>query len=226
MRPLSVCLVVAVFLTVGVAPVQGATQSENATCSYDETELREFQPETTTDHLSVEPTASYGGIFTSPDRETAVYVYFLSYPTQDGVTPVDSHESDREPVYVVVDEDTDEVKRVQYSAYHYLKGAATPSNLSMNGSNVQLHVVEPWHHYRPAATDGSYAELRNYCTAVNRWVESGWGAAADAVTHPWTMSDRASWWEADSLRNEIAAQYRDARQFSDGEVQVLNGTVG
>lgn len=219
-------LVTVALLTVAAGSALGSPQTEAATCSYDEAELREYQPETSTDHLAVPPTASYGGIYSSPDRNTTVYVYFLYYPTQNGVTPVDSHDPDIEPVYVVVDEATGDIQRVQYSAYHYLKGAATPSELSMNGSNARLHVVEPWHHYRPTDARGSYVELENYCAVVDQWSESDWRAAPDAVTHPWTMTDRASWWEADSIRNRIAEEYREAQRSLDDVATEANWTVG
>lgn len=226
MRVLALVLVVAVASTAGVAPAVGSPQSDPGDCTYDEGELREYQPETAVDHLDVKPTASYGGIFSSPERDATVYVYFLYYETQDGVTPLDSHDPDREPVYVVVDDDSGEIERVQYSAYHYVKGAATPSNLSTNGSHVQLRAVEPWHHYRPAAVAGSYPDLKNYCTAVDRWTADGWGAASEAVKEPWTMRERASWWPEDSLRETAASGYRDARSSLDAIDVVGNDTDG
>lgn len=208
-------LVIIILLTVGVGPVIGTPQSDAVRCSYDESELREYQPETVIEQLSVQPTASYGGIFSSPEHDTTIYVYFLYYETQVGMTPLDSHENDREPVYVVVDQDTDEIQRVQYSAYHYMKASATPENLSMNGSHVQLHVNNPWHHYRPTDAQGTYTELKNYCAVVDQWLASGWQAAPNSVRHPWTMSHRASWWEEGSVRNRIFAQYQETQSSLD-----------
>lgn len=226
MRSLAVVLFITVLLTVGVAPVAGSPQSSDATCSYDETDLREYQPETAIDHLSEQPSASYGGIYSSPDRDTNVYVYFLYYTTQDGWTPVDSHELDREPVYVIVDKNTGEVQRILYSAFHYMKGDTTRSNLSMNGTHVQLHVVDPWNHYEPKATEGSFPELENYCTVVDQWQESGWQAAPEAVRNPWTMTDRASWWEEDSVRNTVAEKYQQSQQILEGTAPALHETSG
>ncbi|NHN57821.1 MULTISPECIES: hypothetical protein [Halorussus] len=211
--PLLATLLLAALLpaTVVGAPALAADQS-GVSCEYDESRLKAYQPETDVDHLAVRPTASYAGIFSSPEHPTDVYVYFLRYSHQEGVTPVDSHADDHEPVYVLVDERTGEVRRVVFSVYHYIKETGTPATLPMNGSHVKLHVVEPWHQYAPTTESGSRVRLRNYCEAVDRWHAEGWDASVAATTNPWTMLDRKSWWARNSLGFSLAERYWDARQ--------------
>lgn len=212
MRPAPVVLAVLVVAVVGTGPSPASQQPEGVTCSYDESELREYQPETAVDHLDVEPTASYAGVYSSPERGVDVYVYVLRYDRQSGVTAVDSHAVDREPVYVLVDDATGAVERVVYSAYHYVKGAGTPSKLPMNGSHVKLHVVDPWHQYAPTTESGSRVPLKNYCDAVDAWHANGWDASVEATTNPWTMTDRDSWWSQDSLDGRMTEEVLETRQ--------------
>ena len=211
MRTVTVALVVLLVATVGVVPALGADQS-GASCAYDESRLKTYQPETAVDHLAVQPTASYAAIYSSPERATDVYVYFLRYSHQEGVTAVDSHLQDREPVYVLVDERTGEVERVVFSVYHYVKETGTPSTLPMNGSHVRLRVVEPWHQYLPTTDAGSRVRLKNYCEAVDRWHADGWAASVEATTNPWSMLDRKSWWADNSVGMSLAEQYWEARR--------------
>lgn len=211
MRPASVALAAMLVTVLGVAPAFGYQQPDGVSCSYDESKLEAYQPETFVGHLDAEPTASYAGIYSSPDRETDVYVYFLRYERQDGLTSLDTHVDDREPVYVLVDDATGEVERVVYSVYHYLKAAGTPSHLPMNGSHVQLYVVNPWHQYLPSPVGGSRVRLKNYCTAVDDWHADGWRASVEATTNPWTMTDRDSWWADGSIEQVVWNRYEQVR---------------
>lgn len=219
MRPVPVVLAVVALVAVSVVPAVGYERPDGVSCTYDESDLREYQPETYLGHLDVEPTASYGGVYSSANRDTDVYVYFLRYARQDGLTSVDSHVRDREPVYVMVDDETGAVERVVFSVYHYLKAVAEPSSLSMNGSHARLYVVNPWHQYLPwreheflpSVGDGTRVELKNYCEAVDRWHANGWLASEAATTNPWTMRDRDSWWADESIERAVWKRYGEVR---------------
>jgi len=224
-RPAAVLLAVGLVAVAGAASAVGADQPDRPVCTYDESELQAYQPETAIGHLDIQPTASYAGIFTSPARETTIYVYFLRYPRQEGATAVDSHVDDREPVYVLVDDRTGDVQRVLYSEYHYAKGAGTPSQLPMNGSHVRLHVVEPWHQYVPSPAPGARVRLANYCEAVDSWHANGWRASEAATTDPWTMTDRDSWWRTRSLSYSLSERYRESRRSVADAVSDINVSV-
>lgn len=225
MRPASVVLAAMLVTVVGAAPALGYERPEQVSCSYDESELKAYQPDTYVGHLDVEPSASYGGIYSSPERETDVYVYFLRYPRQDGLTSMDTHVDDREPVYVLVDDRTGDVERVIYSAYHYLKATKTPSSLSMNGSHAQLYVVNPWHQYAPSSASGSLVRLKNYCEAVDDWHANGWKASVEATTNPWTMTHRDSWWGDESIEHAVWERYGEARRTLDDLVPDVDSDI-
>lgn len=218
MRIATAFLAAMLVAAVGGVPAAGYDQPGHVTCSYDETKLKKYQPETTVGHLDVAPTASYAAVYTSPERETAAYVYFLRYPHQRGLTAADSHVADREPVYVLVDEGTGRVERVVYSAYHYIKGAGTPSNMPMNGTHVRLHVVEPWHQYVPTGDPGTRVDLKDYCEAVDDWHANGWRASAEATKNPWTMRNRDGWWDENTLGHSLSERYWEARREVDDAV--------
>lgn len=213
MRNVTVTLAVLLVATVGVAPAPALGHRESSvSCAYDESRLEAYQPETVIDHLAVTPTASYAAVYSSPERPTDVYVYFLRYTHQKGVTAVDSHPDDHEPIYVVVDDRTGDVRRVSFSTSHYVKETGTPSTLPMNGSHAKFRVVAPWHQYVPTPESGSRVRLKNYCAAVERWHANGWDASVEATTDPWTMRHRDSWWAEDSVGASIAERYWDVRR--------------
>ncbi|WP_135805524.1 hypothetical protein [Halorussus marinus] len=69
-RSVAVVLAVALISVVGAASGVGADGTDRPECTYDESALKAYQPTTAIGHLDVEPTASYGGVYSSPDRET------------------------------------------------------------------------------------------------------------------------------------------------------------
>ncbi|WP_135805525.1 hypothetical protein [Halorussus marinus] len=126
---------------------------------------------------------------------------------------------------MLVDDDTGEVRRIIYSAYHYIKGTETPSDLPMNGSHVRLRVVEPWHQYAPADEPGTRVRLRNYCEAVEDWHADGWRASRAATENPWTMTDRDSWWRRGSLDYSLSERYWESRRAFEDAVPPINVSV-
>lgn len=179
-----------------VSPVaaQKDTIPAHANCSYDRENVAEYVPEYEIDHLEIEPSAIYAAEFESTEFETDIYVYWAQYPYQAGVTEEDSHAGDHEPVYVLVDESTGAIERIQFSAYHYLKGTSTAPPTNASG-HPELFVNRPYHHYTSQTIeDGETPQLRDFCGTYESWYANGWEASREAVLNPWSMRTRDHWW--------------------------------
>lgn len=166
---------------------------------YDERKslIEEYQPRLRTSNLDVTPEAVYAAYFESTEYDTDCIAYWTWYPTQQGITPYDSHYGDAEPVLVFVD-DSGAVDRVHYSGWHYLVARySDPPIADDSGAHPVLTVVNPHHHYviRPDDPDtGEYPPLDSFIDIVQPWFDNDWPADADTVLHPWTTDYRASWW--------------------------------
>ena len=184
-----------------------AEQPSSVSLEYDQADLETYQP-----LLKLTPEDDskllgfYGWKAVDENRSTDVYCYWTSYSHQEasGIGRVffnaDQHDGDHEPVQVVVDSETGEVRTVRASIYHWIKGETSPTDRLMDetGKRPRLRVVSPWHQYTLAAEDAevqqkSVEDLRG---EYRSWLRNGLyeSVAIGATTDPWTMADRSSWW--------------------------------
>lgn len=179
---------------------------ESATCTYDSS-VEKYNPSVVIGHLDVKPTSVYGSKYTSADRDTTIYTYWVRYTHQEGVSEADSHFGDHEPIYVVVDDESGNIDSVTYSAYHYLRGETLPN--TVNETHVTMRATTPYHHYTPTTSAGQELSLKNGCTATVDWQKNGWDAAAEPVFNPWTISNeyRESWWPRNSFGFSVTETY-------------------
>jgi hypothetical protein len=185
------------------SPVTDATP-DHVTREFDETLLNRYKPYLVTRDLgSNTPNALFGYVARSPEFDYTMCVYWAEYDFQRGVAlGYDSHFGDHEPVYVRVDEETDELVDVAYSAYHWLRGwSATPVLAQGSGAHPLLHVVDPWHHYFLTAEEGVDVDLAHLDdTTLEAWFDNGWNDAIHVRTLavPWVMGGadgRSDWWK-------------------------------
>lgn len=200
---------------VGVGVSQAATAYESlpdhVTLEYDESALETYRPRLVTASLDIRPSTLYAWVARSTEEETTMYCYWAWYVSQQGVAAADSHVPDREPVYVEVDDSTGDVVAVYYDQYHYLRTTARPPVLSLyDETHPQLHVIDPWHPYRPTETVGSVVSLDNMHSVYEGWIENGWTVHQPAVVNPWLMKSRTHWWPEGSLGLSLTAELSKA----------------
>lgn len=225
-RIISIVLVFGLLIT--AVPTVSATDDvieensgESVSCTYPESEIQNYQPEIVSAHLDIEPSSVYAGKFRSPDYGTDVYVYWAKYASQEGLTSEDSHYGDHEPVYVYVDDESGDIEKIQFSAYHYLKGE--DRDPEMNGSHPVVRANNPYHHYSSQTLlSGTLYDTNNFCDGVGDWYDNGWEASKEAVAEPWSMNQKASWWKDNSFGFSATEQYWEARQT----VSDLTGVLG
>ncbi|AUV84692.1 hypothetical protein C2R22_24500 (plasmid) [Salinigranum rubrum] len=196
-------------LVVGATSVAAAVSAvaddtpSHVTREYDAELLDQYKPYLVTRDLgSNTPNALYGYVARSPEFDYTMCVYWASYDFQRGVAlGYDSHFGDHEPVYVRVDEETDSLIDVSYSAYHWLRGwSATPPVDANSGSHPLLHVVDPWHHYYQTVESGVSVDLKHLDDAtLEAWFDNGWNEAIHvrSLSVPWVMAGadgRSDWW--------------------------------
>ncbi|WP_424015039.1 hypothetical protein ACOZ35_03250 [Halorubrum xinjiangense] len=189
---------------------------------YDEATCEQYQPYLSLDHVEVSPDGLYCAVYESPDHDTDVIAYWARYPVQFGYTNADSHVGDREPIYVHVDDQTGEIDKVVYSAYHYYAGeTSSPQMAEVNGSDYpSLYVFEPHHHYAPRTfTTGELVDVKPFvsnsnldASASQDWVSNGWDVNHDAIVDPWSISAGDNWWPDDSYDGRLSAVYWGAMQ--------------
>lgn len=187
----------------------------HTTIRFDRTRLERYLPLIyVPSSAEVRPSRWYGWIVESPEYRYDVFVYYLYYPLQKGVTGADSHDADREPVYVFVDPDLREVRETVYSAYHWMSyrwlSPQTHVPEDESSEHVMLAMVPPWHHYRKTANKGEFFDLEPLGrdgegafsldgeseTKYGQWLSNGWEEALQpgVVTDPERMRWRESWW--------------------------------
>lgn len=195
---------------VGVA--RGAAYAEQpaaVTITYERDRLEQFRPLLITEAL--DPTRQtpelYSWIARRENRDVAVYEYWAWYPTgQDGLTDADSHRPDREPIYVGVDETTDDVQWVTYDAYHYFAFTDyDPRRYAV--AHPQLYVIAPWHPYRRPRPDtaddaGQFLALADLHDRYEEWLSEGWEVSREMVLDPWRIHKRGHWW-SDGVQGRI-----------------------
>lgn len=155
------------------------------------------------------PSAMYAWKASSREHSTDVGVYWAEYDYQQGISPFgdDSHFGDHEPVYVLVDSSTGDVREVVYSAYHWLRGRTTLPPL-YDETHPSLSVVSPWHQYSLGSVEGEFVAVESLGgdagladpeteTTFEEWLSDEYfhDLFAPGVTvNPWTMLSRGHWW--------------------------------
>ena len=157
--------------------------------------LERYRPRLVTRDLEIEPTV-YAWAATSSERDTTMYCYWASYPTQRGLSALDSHLGDREPVYVEVDQ-SGAIVDVFWDAWHYLRNAAG-ATVPQDDTHPLLYVQSPHHFYAPTSELGRLLDLNDMTDIYPSWHRNGWGVSRTALLDPWTMRERTSWWPQDT----------------------------
>jgi len=176
---------------------------------YDEPTLDRFKPYLITTDTEFEPTL-HGFIADGEqaERDTSVCVYAARYPYQKGYSSLDSHAGDREWYYVYVKNlgTTDEyIERIDYSAYHWLRGSTTDPPTT-SGGNPVAYVYNKHHHYSHQQAKSRYENAPESATeyavedltqSFPDWLENGLDdpLAPNVVYEPWEMLNRSSWWD-------------------------------
>ncbi|WP_306055432.1 hypothetical protein [Natronococcus wangiae] len=165
----------------------------------------------------------YGWKAESPDHDTDAYSYWARYTNQNagleelgitdrvaGLLASDAHLWDHEPSITFVNPDTGDVEEVVYTKGHHSVGVIEKDIPLINGTNVSLEVVDPWHHYTPdddkeGVDVTNFAEFGSFLDHRERWEEVGFyeNSKAEAIDNPWTARKSDTWFE--SRRDRYAA---------------------
>lgn len=174
------------------------------------TNVDTYAPALQTSHLEVTPLAAYAARFTSPDRDTDAYCYWVSYPWQTGWSAYDSHQGDREPITVFVNADGS-IREVAYSSWHWL-AASSPAVETVNGLHPVFRPVKPHHHTVLADPErgGSTIKRKDLVdldaggeptedSEIQQWYDNGWtDIDLDVLLDPWRVRSRRTWWSEES----------------------------
>lgn len=193
---------VAVVGAVGTASASHLDQTpDHVTISYDQARLERYQPLLQMAESDRKKFLGlHGWIATSNEHDTDVMVYWAEYSHQSGwLGNRDSHYGDHEPVQVLVDSESGEVTRVRASVYHWLKGETTAA--PMDGDNVRLKVINPWHQYSAADPDASVEQfaVEDLNDVYQAWLDNGLESdlLVGSSVNPWIMADESDWWQPD-----------------------------
>ncbi|MFW5938323.1 MAG: hypothetical protein ACOCSN_05195 [Halanaeroarchaeum sp.] len=179
-------------------------QPEHVSLVYDESLLEEHVPRLVMSHLDVSPTAAYSWIATSTEHSTDFYCYWVYYAYQEGYTEYDSHETDREPVLVEVNQD-DEVVAVYYDAYHYLRN--DPGTAPVRDGHPTLRIQKPHHFYTATTAIGDMPDIGDLHEYYDAWIDNDWRVYRPAVVDPWSMASREHFWRDASAGVSFNAVY-------------------
>ncbi|SDJ33015.1 hypothetical protein SAMN05216226_102158 [Halovenus aranensis] len=176
--------------------------------SFEQATLEQFQPRLLVDG-ETRPNLrnQLAWVARSDEYDTTACCYVTRYSHQEGLTGLDSHLYDTEPVYVFVDEDAGTVDEVIFTGWHWnaaaVSGSAAPLSAQRTDTetHVSLTVVSPWHNYVLARPDsGAFFGLTDWHARRSYLVDNGLyeRGAVEAFEEPWTMhSDhgaRGGWW--------------------------------
>jgi len=203
---------------------------ENVTLEYDQSTLDTYRPRLVLPSESREKLLGlYGWVARSEDYDTDVCVYWCSYSHQEGwIGNLDSHWGDHEPLHVVYDSQSGEVRRVRASVYHWVKGEVTVNGAPMyDDTHPHLRVFEPWHQFTAArpADSGTFYDVEDLTETYPRWLSNGLEESVHpgSSTVPWRMSDREHWWRdralGVSLDASLVALARSAGIDEEGQLQ-------
>lgn len=183
---------------------------DHTTCTYNDSQLRQYAPDLKLHHLDSQPRGVAAGIYSSPERDTDVYAYWLYYVNEpaEWVVPLESYFGDHEPILVEVSDSTGDIVAVHYDSFHYAKASVSGQELYDNDSHPDFEVSSPYHYYNRVnlsevdARNVSQLDIDNFCDRdaarddkVDNWVENGWDISQRKVMNPWLMSEEEDWWE-------------------------------
>jgi len=186
----------------GLASAEPPARSEHvpshATITYDEDMLLTYRPRLVFSEDEYDKFLNlYGWVATSTELEPDVCVYWAEYTHQKGVSDYDSHDGDHEPIYVFVDDDSGEVERVDYSAYHWLRGTTLKKTTRVDGTNPVLRVDANYHHYYPVTGEDEFTnepEVVDLGKRVDGWIANDWPVNQETIHTPWSIKNEESWW--------------------------------
>lgn len=181
-------------------------QEEDVTVEYDESLIREYQPDLVLTGVDPRPSA-FHALHATKDGTSLNAVYgFAKYPFQEGRTDHDSHLGDHEPMIVWYDDATGETERVDYAAFHWFRERARGSNLeyATDARKRPVFAVDPdYHHYYRTTADapGELIETRNLLDTIDLWLDEGMEEelALSQPYNPWAMLSRDHWWRDGAL---------------------------
>lgn len=181
------------------------------TLEYDDEIIAEYQPQLVTEGVEPEP-LGFHGLHATSEESTLNAVYgFTKYPYQEGISSSDSHLGDHEPIIVFYDDQTGDVERVEYAAYHWFRGSATGDAFQYADDADHrpiLRVDQTYHHYYVYTGNAAGDRLgrENLLESIETWLADGLeeNLAIDQPWNPWIMTGRESWWRH-TRRNWIDA---------------------
>ena len=142
-----------------VAELESETP-EYVSREFDEALLSRWQPRLRISHLDIQPHTTYAYVTRSQEQETVALSYWHTYRGQNGVVGSDSHFGDNEPVVVYINESTDELVSIAYSAYHWFAGRTSEPPTDGDG-RPQLYAVKPWHNHTVTTEQGQLVDLEH-----------------------------------------------------------------
>lgn len=210
-------------LAAGLAAASSEASAEHAgrgapdhvTLSYDETLIKEYQPQLVTSGVEPEPLRYYA-LHAESTESTLNAVYgFTMYPYQDGnLARQDSHLGDHEPSVVWYDQASGDVVRVDYSAYHWFRGTAPADSFQYADADTDQHRpmlrVDPAYHHHylySGSAAGERLEVGSLLDVIESWLNNGLESqlALSQPYDPWELFGRESWWRH-TTSNWINAQ--------------------
>lgn len=197
-------------------------ESRDIEIYYDEFRLRKYQPKLVMDQDTRRRFKGlFGYVAESENEDTFVCCYWMQKTHQDGLPIInkDSHLGDHEPIYVFVDEDSEDVETIVYTGYHWYASEITPENTLMTSdraadeTHANFEVIDPWHHFSRVPTDGTHGaffELKSWPEHRDSWMDNGFydPAQPEAIEDPWTMMERDGWWRDGSFDKRMASVWR------------------
>lgn len=177
------------------------------TLTYDESLIRQYQPQFILEGVSPEPLA-FHALHAESNESTLNAVYgFTFYSYQEGgAGRADSHLGDHEPVIVWYDQSDGSVFRVDYAGYHWFRAAAPADAFQYadDGSSTRpmLRVEKTYHHYYiySGSFPGDQIQTENLLSSIDGWLSNGFDESL-ALTQPydpWDILGRESWWRHNS----------------------------
>jgi hypothetical protein len=199
------------FASTAAALPRGEYQPEHVSITFDETILERYQPRLVFEEDAKDKLIGlYGLLATSPEYDTNAAVYWASYTHQEGVSDLDSHRGDHEPIYVFYT-DTGEIREVAYSAYHWIKA----ERYSIETERPRFDVVDPWHHYIATTEKGELVGVSDLTAEFEAWLSNGLDESLEpgSVVNPWSMRSRRDWWRRGTFGLSFARQYANLRYW-------------
>lgn len=175
---------------------------EEVTLEYDEEIIKAYQPRLVLEGVNPRP-VNFHALHARSTESTLNAVYgFALYSYQEGATSHDSHLGDHEPIIVWYDQESGDVVRVDYAAYHWFRGTAPAESLEFGddaGKQPRFRVDPTYHHYYAYTGDvpGEQIETTSLLESIEPWLNNGLeeSLAASQPYDPYAMLSRPTWWQ-------------------------------